>query len=178
MNMQHGTFDGFGKLLYLQNGTPEKSHPALTDRRTSGPLFGFRAEGEEQPLSSHSVHPPTHQPASAGPTGRPLHVLTCSGGRGVGPLQTFRENTLSCLVEEGVRDVREVCVGRGCRSTAALCVQAAQMEVMEWYRVPAKARPSASGTKKNVSAVTQLIPITAAERGGGQERGPDAASKV
>lgn len=80
MNMQHGTFDEFGKLLYLQNGTPEKSHPALTDRRTSGPLFGFRAEGEEQPLSSHSVHPPAHQPASAGPTGRPLHVLTCSGG--------------------------------------------------------------------------------------------------
>lgn len=44
--------------------------------------------------------------------------------------------------------MREVCVGRGCRWTAALCVQAAQMEVMEWYRVPAKARPAASGTKK------------------------------
>lgn len=147
MNMQHGPFDSFGKLLYLKS---EKSHPAFTERRTSRPLFGGHAESEEQPLSSHSVHPPSHP--HMGPLTPPLRPHLLAGGRSVRRLQACRENTLSCFAEE-VRKTCKRCVGLGCclpawRRRAALCVQAAHMEVMEWNRVPAKSHPSASGTKK------------------------------
>lgn len=76
MNMQHETFDSFGKLLYLRS---ERSHPGFTKKSTNSPLFGCLVEGEEQPLSSHSAaHPATVRGAPRTPPSRP-HLLV--GGR-------------------------------------------------------------------------------------------------
>lgn len=83
MNMQHGTFDGFGKLLYLQNGTPEKSHltsRSQTDAQAGRCLVSVQKVKNSPSVLTASTHPPTSQPQ----LGPPDAHFTSSPARGDG----------------------------------------------------------------------------------------------